>query len=156
MRRRSATVARQRRFVCPRCGAAGLFAQSLLGAAPRCEVCGAELHPQSPFALRHDNAKAQLHDADLPILVHYWAPGCVPCQTLAPVLEHAAAHRRDLRFASCNIEAEKEVARAHGVSNLPTLILFEGGQERARTCGTMRLNALLDWIERHTASAPAA
>lgn len=140
----------QHRFVCPRCGIAQL-ATGRLAATPRCATCAGELHPVRPFMLRDDNVRRQLQESDLPLLVHYWAPGCVPCQTLAPALEQAALSRRDLRFAHCNIEAEKGIARAHGVSNLPTLILFSGGQERARICGTMRLGALLDWLERNTA-----
>jgi thioredoxin 2 len=68
---------------------------------------------------------------------------------MAPVLEQAAARLEPrLRVAKLDIDAEPDIARTLGIRSVPTLVLFEGGRERARTSGAMPLPALLAWIER--------
>ncbi|NGY03199.1 thioredoxin family protein [Solimonas terrae] len=110
----------------------------------------------SPIAeLRVDDFSVQSADAEAPLVVHFWAPWCAPCAMLKPVFEQAAAMRGDLRFASCDIDEQPELARELAIRNLPTLAIYHRGLERARISGTMRLGSLLDWFDRHRVSAQA-
>ncbi|WP_051362239.1 thioredoxin family protein [Solimonas soli] len=121
----------------------------------RCERCGAEAPAVPPFALRADNFVAELRATAVTIAL-YRSDDCAPCRKLAPVFDQAAACRRHLRFAVCDVDADPLLAEAQHIANLPTIVVYAGGRERARISGTMRLSALLDWIAFQTDALVAA
>lgn len=133
---------------CPRCNQLNEIARGDWQHAPCCLSCGAELHPQAPFALSAANFSQQVADSDVAVIVHFAEPNCTPCILMDAVFEQAARHRRDLRFAVCNVEGESALAAQHRIRNAPTLVCFEQGRERARISGTLSLGQLLDWLAR--------
>lgn len=71
------------------------------------------------------------------VLVDFWAPWCVPCEKLTPVVQALAAeHAGTLTVVAMDVDANPVASARHAVLSLPTLILFRGGQEVARVTGT--------------------
>ena len=88
-----------------------------------------------------------LKNGEQPLVVDFWATWCGPCRMLAPVLEQLEAERPDVRVCKVNIDEETELARRFGVMSIPTVILFQNGQEKNRSVGLVpkeRLLMLLD------------
>ena len=82
-----------------------------------------------------------------PVLVDFHADWCRPCQLLDPVLDDLAAAWGDrMRIVKLDDEANPHTAARHGVRSIPTLILFEAGEERERLVNVIRRQTIEDRI----------
>src|SRR2546423_15394914 len=84
----------------------------------------------------------------MPVLVDFWAEWCVPCHMVSPVVEEIAQEKGEaLQVAKLNVDDNPEISRRFGVMSIPTLILFVGGEEKARVVGARGKDAILREIE---------
>ena len=55
--------------------------------------------------------------------------------------------RLGVRFAELDTEQAQAVAARFGIRSIPTMILFRGGREAARTAGAMDARRIRSWLE---------
>ncbi len=76
--------------------------------------------------------------AELPVIVDFWAPWCVPCRMVAPTLEKLAKERAGkLLVAKVNTDENPAWAQKYGVQGIPTMLLFYGGKVVHRQVGAL-------------------
>ncbi len=75
-------------------------------------------------------------EADLPVLVDFWAEWCGPCHHIAPILEKLAEeYYGKIKFVKVNTEENFETPESYGILSLPTLLVFKEGQQAGRITG---------------------
>ena len=66
---------------------------------------------------------------------------------MAPAFAQAARERPRVQFVKVDTEASPDATAQYGIRGIPTMILFEGGSERARASGAMGAAQLVGWID---------
>lgn len=68
-------------------------------------------------------------EGDKPVLVEFWAPWCVYCRRITPVMGKVAEQYADtLVVGQVNIDDEPQLAAREQIEVIPTLVLYRKGQ----------------------------
>lgn len=80
--------------------------------------------------------------SEKPVIVDFWAPWCVPCRRISPILEQMSEERDDVRFVKLNVDDNPATAMNYSVSSIPTIARFEGGRVTQQAVGALPRNQL--------------
>jgi len=135
---------------CAACGQKNRLSYERLSDVVRCGRCKQPLvAPASPVEVKQSSDFDQLiARSSIPIVVDFWAPWCGPCRMVAPELEKVAARRAgQIIVAKVNTDAVADLGQRLRIQSIPTLAIFAGGREVARTAGARPaadIEALID------------
>jgi thioredoxin 1 len=78
----------------------------------------------------------QVLQSNQPVLVDFWAPWCGPCRMLAPTVEQVAQqYQGKAKVLKMNVDDNPENPPKYGIRGIPTIILFNKGEEVERRVG---------------------
>ncbi len=112
---------------------------------PVCGRCRAPLRTTSDVVEVVDSRFGeQVLASPLPVLLDVWAPWCVPCRGMEPVVEDLASSLSGrVRVAKLNVDRNPEAVARLRIQGVPTVIVFQGGREVTRMVGARSKSELM-------------
>jgi thioredoxin 1 len=91
---------------------------------------------------------SEVIDADRPVIVKVWGPGCAACRAVRPVVTDLASTLGNrVKVGFLNIREHTDLAASYGVDVVPTLLVFKNGTLDARLVGARKIQAFAERIE---------
>lgn len=94
-----------------------------------------------------DNFDTEVLQSDGPVLVDFWAPWCGPCRQIAPMIEELASENPTIKIGKVNIDDNPGAAQRFGISSIPTLLVFKGGEVAESFVGVRPKAALQEALD---------
>jgi len=140
---------------CSSCGQKNRLAYERLGDEVRCGKCKQILKaPGEPIEI-HQTADFDrlVARSSLPVVVDYWAPWCGPCRMVAPELQKVASKLAGtVLVVKVNTDELSDLGQRYSIRSIPTLAVFAGGKEVARSAGARPADQIEALIRQSTAT----
>ena len=79
--------------------------------------------------LTDGNFEQEVLQSDVPVLVDFWAEWCMPCRMLAPTIDELAnEYGGKIKVGKVDTDSNRDVSVKYGIMNIPTVLLFKGGE----------------------------
>jgi thioredoxin 1 len=83
--------------------------------------------------------------AGKPVIVDFWAAWCGPCRMLHPIIDEIEKELGDkIVIAKVDVDNNQEYAAKYGVRNIPTVLIFKGGEIAEKQVGVAPKSVYLD------------
>ena len=87
---------------------------------------------------------SEIINSETPTLVDFYAEWCGPCKMIAPILEQVAAENEGkIVIAKLNVDENPKTAQALGITSIPTMNVYKGGEIVKTIVGAKPKPALL-------------
>ena len=90
----------------------------------------------SGITITKDNFESEVLQSPVPVLLDFWAAWCGPCKMISPMLDEVAGeYQGKIKVGKVNVDEEAALADQHGITSIPTLILYKGGELAVQKTG---------------------
>ena len=121
---------------CSFCEALNQLQLDSLGDRLECGECARRILIDRPVKISQDDFETTVLSAGVPVLVDFYADWCAPCKMVAPMLDEIAREQiGNMLVTKVDTDAAPDIAMTYEIRSIPTLIIFRGGEEIARSVG---------------------
>ncbi|OQX88129.1 MAG: thioredoxin [Candidatus Omnitrophica bacterium 4484_70.2] len=105
------------------------------------------MEKEQVLKLTDDNFKEEVINSELPVVVDFWAPWCMPCRMISPIIEEIAKEYEDkVKVGKLNVDEAPHTASFYGIMAIPTLLIFKGGEVKEKIVGVISKETLASKI----------
>ena len=95
-----------------------------------------------------DNFEKEVLQSEAVVIADFWAPWCVPCKMMEPILEKMDSDHGDkLKIVKINVDEESELAVQFNVVSIPFLAIFQNGEMKNMQVGVVSQPLLEQMLE---------
>jgi len=89
-----------------------------------------------PIAIDDTNFDQIVLQAEIPVLVDFWAPWCRPCLMVAPILDELAEeYNGKVSIARIDVDQNPKTAAKYNIMSIPTMLIFKKGKPVSQIVG---------------------
>ena len=89
-------------------------------------------------ALTDSNFSEVVEQAQMPVVVDFWATWCGPCRMISPIIDKMAEkYEGKVNVVKCNVDDSTDIPMKFGIRNIPTILFFKGGELVDRVVGAV-------------------
>lgn len=100
--------------------------------------------------LTDDSFQSEVLDSDKVVLVDFWAPWCMPCQMLAPIIDQVAEEiGEDIKVGKLNVDENQTMAGKYEVRSIPNVMIFKGGEVVEQIVGLRPKEDYVEAVKKH-------
>ena len=87
-------------------------------------------------------------NSDKPVVVDFWAAWCGPCRMVGPIIDELATeYKGKAVVGKVDVDNHQQFAAKYGVRNIPTVLVFKGGEIVNRQVGVAPRNVYAEAID---------
>lgn len=141
-------------LACPFCDALNAIDLARYADRPRCAECKKPFQLDRPFKVHERHFDTSVLEADVPVLVDFYADWCGPCVMMGPMIDEIArAMAGKTLVVKVNTDESPRVSQQYGIRSIPFFARFENGKVAASQVGAMDRRAMLKLAEGTKANA---
>lgn len=96
--------------------------------------------------LTKENFELEVLKSEKTVLIDFYAEWCAPCKMLAPIIEEVANENEHIKVCKVNVDEQRELAMAFGVSSIPMLAVVKDGKVTNTAVGYMPKENILNLL----------
>lgn len=82
------------------------------------------------------NFEQEVLKNDTPVVVDFWAPWCMPCRIVSPLIDELAKeYEGKIKVGKINVDENSDTASSYGIMSIPTVVVFKAGQPQKTIIG---------------------
>ena len=94
------------------------------------------------------NFNEEVLNADLPVLVDFWAEWCGPCKMVSPIVEELSEeYTGKIKVTKLDVDSNPQTAPSFGIRGIPTLLMFKDGAAVDQIVGAVPKTTLKERLD---------
>ncbi len=96
---------------------------------------------------------SEVLQADLPVMVYFWASWCGPCRLMSPLVEKISNTYSDrLKVIKMEVDPNPDTVAAYKVEGVPALRFFQAGEMKQASEGAISSQKLEELVTAYLAA----
>lgn len=88
--------------------------------------------------LNASNFEEEVLNANVPVLIDFWAEWCMPCKMISPLVDQLASeYEGKIKICKVNVDEENDLAGQHNIVSIPTLLVYKDGKVVRQKIGAL-------------------